>query len=189
MYVQDVTGFFQQYPVAVLPIIVAVVAAVLVFVNRGTPAPKPVSSPPGKSNGDKDIGKDSSESSKKNDTDAKRSSLPSAFDTPWKSEPHQVASNVLQSASDALRTAKEVSTPDAPEHVKEAAKALTEAAMKTLEVVAPATKAAVDLHKDDGEERMTSDEWLDRLGKMSIHKNPGGFTAYGNLTGANKPKD
>ncbi len=185
---QDIVSLVQQVPpVIILPAAAVVAAAVIYFTNKGqAPAQAPkLSSPPKKSNGGENTGKDSSESSKKSDTGEK----PSSFDGTWKSEPHQVASNALQSAAAALHTAKEVSTPDAPDHVKEAAKALTEAAVKTLEVVAPATKAAVDLHKDDGEERMTSDEWLDRLGKMSIHKNPGGFTAYGNLTGANKPKD
>jgi len=178
----------QVPPVIVLPIVAVVAAAVIYFTNKGqVPAQAPkLSSPPGKSNGGENIGKDSSVSSKKSDTGEK----PSSFDGTWKSEPHQVASNVLQSASDALRTAKEVSTPDAPEHVKEAAKALTEAAVKTLEVVAPAAKAAVDLHKDDGQERMTSGEWFNRIGKMGMQEGQGGLTGYGsNFAGTNKQKD
>jgi hypothetical protein len=142
----QIGAWFYANPIAVLPIVVAVVAAVLLITNRKAPtAAQPPVALPEKSDGGKDIEKSSPET-------PKTISL-ATLDGQWKSEPHQVASSALQSASEALRTAKEISTPDAPEHVKTAAGALSAAAIKVLDMIDPATKAAVNLHRTEDKQK------------------------------------
>ena len=65
-----------------------------------------------------------------------------AIDT-WDAEPHQVANSTLETAAAALKEVKNADTPDAPQHVKDAAAAVSKAIRDSLEAThAMATKAA-----------------------------------------------
>jgi hypothetical protein len=204
---QDIISFVQSYPIIVAAPIVAIVAGYFVFKNTGATtaaSPKPTVSGTPSTSGKPPVAMPSSAVPpvKKDEPDAKPESKepqpmsgakqiePEVKPTPvlsvddnWKTEPHNVNSSVLSSAANALQAAKDIHTPDAPDHIKEASKALATAATKSLEVVAPAVKAAVDAHtppatkdeapKSDGKLRMTADEWVGTLNKASQPKQEG----------------